>query len=104
MTMIKQKCDFCENLAIYDGKTKMGPWAFMCEEHYKLYGIPGVEGMTTRLEEKKRFLTKTCCVCNKEKSLDDFYKYKDNRGVERYRGECAACNLEAKKRHSFGKR
>jgi hypothetical protein len=25
--------------AHYDGATIHGPWAFMCEEHFRLYGI-----------------------------------------------------------------
>jgi len=40
------QCDFCERnplipyqAAHYDGKTKMGPWAYMCREHFKEYGI-----------------------------------------------------------------
>lgn len=33
------KCDFCEGIAIYDGKTKMGPWANMCPYHFKAHGI-----------------------------------------------------------------
>ncbi len=38
------KCDFCKrNLvyqeAHYDGKTKMGSWAYMCGKHFRQYGI-----------------------------------------------------------------
>jgi hypothetical protein len=33
------KCDFCEYPAAYDGKTKMGPWANMCETHFKTFGV-----------------------------------------------------------------
>ena len=33
------KCDFCDSQAAYDGKTKMGPWANMCEAHFKVSGI-----------------------------------------------------------------
>lgn len=29
--------------AKYDGATRMGPWAYMCEEHWKTYG-PGMTG------------------------------------------------------------
>lgn len=32
-------CDFCFNPASYDGKTKMGPWANMCEDCFKKYGV-----------------------------------------------------------------
>lgn len=34
----QEKCDFCKAPAIYDGKTQLGPWAFMCEKCYKRYG------------------------------------------------------------------
>lgn len=27
-------CDFCGKVACYDFKTKMGPWANACKEHY----------------------------------------------------------------------
>lgn len=37
-------CDFCEQvngpkLATYDGKTKSGSWAYMCEQHFKEHGV-----------------------------------------------------------------
>lgn len=39
-------CDFCQRdptiafqAAHYDGKTRMGPWADMCEEHFQQYGV-----------------------------------------------------------------
>lgn len=39
-------CDYCWDythsegvLAKYDGKTKDGPWALMCEDHFKIHGI-----------------------------------------------------------------
>jgi hypothetical protein len=37
-------CDFCRSenhsrKAKYDAKTKLGPWANMCEYHYLHYGI-----------------------------------------------------------------
>jgi hypothetical protein len=28
------KCDFCSKPARFDFKTKMGPWANGCDEHY----------------------------------------------------------------------
>ena len=32
-------CDICNKQpAKYDGKTIMGPWAYMCEECFKVYG------------------------------------------------------------------
>ncbi len=43
------KCDVCVHherrpeaeakVAKYDGKTKMGPWAYMCDSHFRRYGI-----------------------------------------------------------------
>ena len=35
----KESCDFCQTIAEYDGKTKMGPWANMCVAHFKKYGV-----------------------------------------------------------------
>jgi hypothetical protein len=48
----KKKCDFCKSptdkvlegidhdgTAYYDAPTKNGSWAYMCEEHFKLYGL-----------------------------------------------------------------
>ena len=32
------KCDLCQNTALYDAKTKMGPWAYMCDECFNDYG------------------------------------------------------------------
>jgi hypothetical protein len=43
-------CDFCKieiindvrkksNDCLYDGKTVLGPWALMCEEHFQELGI-----------------------------------------------------------------
>ena len=31
------KCDFCDAQAVYDAKTVIGPWANLCEEHFKEY-------------------------------------------------------------------
>ena len=39
-----QQCDFCKTPAKYDGKTTMGPWAFMCQEHWNQHG-PGHTGL-----------------------------------------------------------
>jgi hypothetical protein len=41
------RCDFCKNSELhnanveahYDAKTVMGPWANMCDKHFKFYGI-----------------------------------------------------------------
>ena len=32
-------CDFCGRAARYDGKTKRGPWAYMCEECFPILGV-----------------------------------------------------------------
>jgi len=32
-------CDFCGGEAHYDGKTKMGPWANMCDKCFRVYGV-----------------------------------------------------------------
>ena len=37
---IIQKCDFCGKQAYVDGKTKFGPWAYMCPDHLNEYGFP----------------------------------------------------------------
>lgn len=47
------KCDFCAeahhtNDAHYDAKTKLGPWANMCDGHFAMYGI----GLGTGLGQK----------------------------------------------------
>ena len=40
------QCDFCKQNPLvlyqeahYDGKTRMGPWANMCREHFKRFGV-----------------------------------------------------------------
>ncbi len=39
----KHKCDFCTNKLIadvlYDARTIYGPWAVMCQEHYKTFSL-----------------------------------------------------------------
>ena len=34
-------CDFCNGsvLAVVDGKTRIGPWANMCQRHFDLVGV-----------------------------------------------------------------
>jgi len=37
-------CDFCmiggvTEPAEYDGKTKQGPWGYMCQQHFDQYGV-----------------------------------------------------------------
>ena len=33
------KCDYCDMQALYDGKTKIGSWAYMCALHFKIRGV-----------------------------------------------------------------
>ena len=47
-------CDFCKEkgkklAAVYDGKTIYGPWAYMCEEHFKAKGAGLGLGIGQRL-------------------------------------------------------
>ena len=47
-------CNFCGKLAGYDGRTKAGPWAYMCEVCFKDMGV-GLgtgKGQKLVLEEK----------------------------------------------------
>lgn len=49
------ECDFCYEPAPYDGKTKRGPWANMCETHFQHQGYPNVKGLSfhrVKLERK----------------------------------------------------
>jgi len=33
------KCDVCGAKAVYDSKTIHGPWAYLCELHFRRLGI-----------------------------------------------------------------
>jgi hypothetical protein len=35
----RPKCDFCSKQAVVDGKTSLGPWAYMCIEHFSVFGV-----------------------------------------------------------------
>lgn len=85
---IKAKCDFCGKPALYDGKTRLGPWAYMCQEHFDALGTC----IFTKLDTAPP-ATKRCVICGKDKPLDEFYQYVDHTGVVRYRNECKECNL-----------
>jgi len=43
--LFEHGCDYCKLLthtlkaAVVDGKTKDGPWAYMCEEHFRDFGV-----------------------------------------------------------------
>ncbi len=43
-------CQFCSADARYDAKTKMGPWAYMCETHFRVYGVGLGLGKGQKLE------------------------------------------------------
>lgn len=47
------KCDFCDKLALYDGRTTMGPWAHMCEEHFRTHGVGLGVGKGQKLVARK---------------------------------------------------
>jgi hypothetical protein len=49
-------CDFCAQSGVdtpaeYDGKTDMGPWAYMCAAHFCKYGVGVGLGYGQRLVE-----------------------------------------------------
>ena len=50
----RPKCDFCSAKAEYDGKTRDGPWANMCEYHFRLHGIGLGVGKGQKLTEERR--------------------------------------------------
>lgn len=33
------ECSFCKAQAQYDGATTMGPWGYMCQIHFGMYGV-----------------------------------------------------------------
>jgi len=37
-------CDFCHLPASYDGKTNLGPWAYMCVDDFARFGLGLGEG------------------------------------------------------------
>ena len=54
-------CDFCGKPAEYDARTKMGPWANMCETCYKKQGVGLGLGKGQKLSE-----------IGKKKDLDNY--------------------------------
>ena len=42
-------CNFCPELAVYDGATKMGYWAYMCQRHFEHVGVGLGTGAGQRL-------------------------------------------------------
>lgn len=47
------KCNFCNDTACYDGKTKHGPWAYMCEGDFAVHGVGLGLGLGQKLVLKK---------------------------------------------------
>ena len=47
-----ERCDFCGDKAIADGKTRFGPWAYMCLRHLSKYGYPN-SGLVTYLDKEE---------------------------------------------------
>jgi len=45
-------CDFCTSPAVYDGRTSLGAWGFMCEKHFKDYGVGLGLGLGQKLKNK----------------------------------------------------
>jgi hypothetical protein len=35
----RPSCDFCKSEAVIDGKTRFGPWANMCLDHFLAFGV-----------------------------------------------------------------
>lgn len=48
-----QACNFCPQVAAYDGRTVYGSWAYMCEDCYKIYGIGLGIGKGQKLVKKR---------------------------------------------------
>lgn len=42
-------CDFCLRKAMYDGKTRFGPWAYMCQMCFQDNGVGLGTGQGQRL-------------------------------------------------------
>lgn len=101
MAHVKQLCDFCSKPALYDAMSVMGPWAYMCEDHFERLAVKA-RG-TYSLLEPVELVSKVCSVCGEEKPVSAFYKYVDKRGVTRYRNECKSCNLATRKVRRFKK-
>jgi len=47
---MNKDCDICGDKAVYDGKTTMGPWAYMCEDCFGRVGVT-TPGLSTKLED-----------------------------------------------------
>ena len=49
----QKTCDICDKPAEYDGKTILGPWAYMCEQHFSKLGVGLGTGKGQKLEVVK---------------------------------------------------
>lgn len=56
-TEVKVYCDLCRQKgglltpATYDGKTRVGPWAFMCDNCFEKWGYKNGIGKATKLQK-----------------------------------------------------
>jgi len=53
------ECDFCGKEAHYDGRTKMGPWGYMCEDCFKMHGV----GLGVGRGQKLKLRSKSFSSC-----------------------------------------
>lgn len=49
----KPRCDFCGRLAVYDAKTIMGPWAYVCQKHFDQLAVKEPAGLYTKLNKEE---------------------------------------------------
>ena len=48
---LDRNCDICsKQKAVADGKTKQGPWAYMCQNCLDKYGYPNSKGLVTYID------------------------------------------------------
>ena len=94
MAHIAQKCNFCEHDAVYDGKTTFGPWAYMCENCFTLFGIKK-RGLFKELPKPAAVIQHegmhSCIACGCILPVEDFDTYVDKQGKERYMYLCRKC-------------
>lgn len=99
---IKQRCDFCKEIAIYDALTRAGVHAYVCQVHFDKYAL-GEPDSFTHIAPKPEITERVCSRCNKTKPIGEFYSAKDVHGVLRYRLECKECTMLATKLNSLRK-
>ena len=46
-----RECQICKTptVAVWDAKTQMGPWAYLCDNHFKTIGHPAYTKAATKL-------------------------------------------------------